>query len=130
VPLDASPGQIEEVAQVQGRIAAAPDEEIEAASRITEALLAHPLVIQAREAWQAGRCRRETPISWVEPDGTLVEGVLDLAFQDGDGWTILDFKTDRELGAEEQHYRRQVGLYAAALSRVTGKPTRGLLVRL
>jgi ATP-dependent helicase/nuclease subunit A len=58
-----------------------------------------------------------------------VEGILDLAFEDGDGWTIIDFKTDRELGAAENQYRRQVVLYAAALERATGKRAKAVLIR-
>jgi ATP-dependent exoDNAse (exonuclease V) beta subunit len=63
-------------------------------------------------------------------DGTLVEGVVDLAFEDDSGWTIVDYKTDRELAAAgEERYRRQVALYAAAVSQATGKPATGVLVR-
>jgi ATP-dependent exoDNAse (exonuclease V) beta subunit len=35
--------------------------------------------------------------------------VLDLAFEDADGWTVVDFKTDAEIGAELSRYRPQVG---------------------
>jgi len=38
-------------------------------------------------------------------------------FENEDGWTILDFKIDRKLGAAEDQSRRQVTLYAAALTR-------------
>ena len=69
-------------------------------------------------------------MTWVEPGGVLVEGVLDLAFEDQDGWTVLDFKTDRELSTAEEQYRRQVRIYAAAVNRATGRPAKGVIVRL
>ena len=45
-------------------------------------------------------------------------------------WTVVDYKTDRELATEgEDRYRRQVALYATAIARATGRPARGVLVR-
>ncbi len=88
-------------------------------------------MLHAREAWQAGKCRRETPIAWVEPDGTLVEGVIDLVFEeDDDEWTIVDFKTDAEIEIALEHYRRQVNLYASAVARATGGDAKAILIRL
>jgi ATP-dependent helicase/nuclease subunit A len=44
--------------------------------------------------------RRETPVLLTLDDGSLVEGVVDLTFREDTpdfiGWTVLDFKTDRE----------------------------------
>ena len=68
----------------------APAEEVEAATAAVTAALAHPLMARARDAWRASRCRRETPMVWRQPDGSLVEGVLDLAFEDAGGWTVVD----------------------------------------
>ncbi len=39
-------------------------------------------------------------------DGVLVEGVVDLAFGDGDAWVVVDFKTNQELEAALDVYRR------------------------
>ena len=71
-------------------------------------------------------------IAWgVMADGTLVEGVVDLAFEEDGAWTVVDYKTDREIASEgEEQYRRQLGLYAAAIERATGAPASGVLVRL
>jgi ATP-dependent helicase/nuclease subunit A len=63
-------------------------------------------------------------------DGSLIEGVVDLAFEDEDGWTVVDFKTDAELAADLGRYRRQVGLYASMVARATGKNVRGVLLRI
>lgn len=62
-------------------------------------------------------------------DGSLVEGVLDLAFLEKDAWTVVDFKTDRELEKELEHYKRQVGLYALSIERATSLPCGGILMR-
>jgi ATP-dependent exoDNAse (exonuclease V) beta subunit len=50
-----------------------------------------------------------------------VEGVLDVAFEDADGWTVIDLKTDAEMAADVERYRRQAGLYLSAVARATGK---------
>ena len=94
------------------------------------AALAHPLLRSAFAAECAGRCRRETPVTYRDRDGTLVEGVLDLAFEDGDGWTVVDFKTDAEIATALPAYRRQVALYASVVSATTGKKTRAVLLQL
>jgi ATP-dependent exoDNAse (exonuclease V) beta subunit len=116
---------------VQGRIVSAPPDEIAAAADTVERVLAHELLARARAADARGACRRETPVAITLSDGSLVEGVVDLAFEDPTGWTIVDYKTDRELaesGAER--YRRQIELSAAAVARATARPVSGVLVRL
>jgi ATP-dependent exoDNAse (exonuclease V) beta subunit len=56
----------------------------------------------------------------------IVEGVIDLAFRDDAGWTIVDYKSDAAgLGSDPPllaRYRAQVALYAAAWTRLTGAP--------
>ena len=63
------------------------------------------------------------------PDGPRVlEGVIDLAFREPDGWVIADYKTD--VGTDpgfplrRAAYRRQVDLYARAWEVVTGEPVK------
>jgi ATP-dependent helicase/nuclease subunit A len=64
------------------------------------------------------------------PDGTVVEGIVDLAFEENGTWVVVDYKSDRVLVAEgEDRYRRQIGLYVSAISQATGLPTSGVLVR-
>ena len=130
VALDADARALSDMAEVQGRLLGAPADEVAAASALVEAVLAHPLVARARTAWTAGRCRREAPISTVLPDGAILEGVLDLAFEDEDGWTVVDWKTQAELGALPASYRRQVAAYASVVARVTGRPAAAVLMRL
>jgi ATP-dependent exoDNAse (exonuclease V) beta subunit len=126
-PLSAAHAAIEAIAAVQGRILAAPPDEVAAAIEAVTAALAHPLL---RAAEGAAVLRRETPISLLDDDGTLIEGVVDLAFRDDTGWTVVDYKTDVELSAHAGIYSRQVALYARALATATGVPARAVLLRL
>jgi ATP-dependent helicase/nuclease subunit A len=93
------------------------------------AALQHPLMQRAATA-QA--LRRETPIQHYREDATLIEGVVDLAFQestpDFKGWTIVDFKTDREIEKAENQYRAQVAAYVEAVGVATASPARGVLL--
>jgi ATP-dependent helicase/nuclease subunit A len=51
-------------------------------------------------------------------------------FEADGGWVVVDFKTDVEIGRQGiERYRRQVGLYAAAVARATGQPATGVLLR-
>jgi ATP-dependent exoDNAse (exonuclease V) beta subunit len=130
VPLDASGAQIRQVASLHARVLGADDRETEAASAAAQRALSHPLLQRAKEAWRRGQCRRETPITLAKPGGTLVEGVVDLAFVEDSAWTVVDFKTDRELEKELEHYKRQVGLYATAISGATGQKSSAVLIRI
>ncbi|MGE5303583.1 MAG: UvrD-helicase domain-containing protein [Alphaproteobacteria bacterium] len=130
VPLDGDTSVIGGVATIHGRILGAPVEEIDAASEVVRAALAHPLFDDARRAARQGRCRRETPIAWRDASGALIEGVVDLAFEHAEGWTVIDFKTDEEFGSNELAYRRQVGMYAAAIQAANGARASAALMRL
>jgi ATP-dependent helicase/nuclease subunit A len=129
VALDADRVAIANRVDLEARILGATEEETTAARAVVAAVLAHPLLARARAAAARGRCRRETPVTGVGPAGTLVEGVLDLAFEDDDGWTIVDFKiTDPEAGMLER-YRRQVAMYAWLVRRATGRAVHAVLLR-
>src|SRR5262249_51160485 len=130
VALDAGRDAVAEVGTMQSRILGATSEETAAAVSLVEAALTHPLVVRARGAWRVARGRRETPITAVEPDGSILEGVLDLAFEEDDGWTVVDFKTQAELTGPLARHRRQVSAYASVVERVTGRPTTAVLLRL
>ena len=120
MPLDADPQQIEQAARLQGRILGATEHEIESAAAVAELVVRHPIMERARRAAASGHCRRETPIALRQPDGAIVDGVVDLAFLENDTWIVVDFKTDRELERGLAVYQRQVGLYAAAIQAATG----------
>jgi ATP-dependent helicase/nuclease subunit A len=128
VPLDANTDEVQQIAALYARVLGADERETAATAAAVDSTLTHPLILRAREAVVLGQCRRETPITLTLSDGTLVEGVLDLAFLEKDTWIVVDFKTDRELEGKLQHYERQVRLYAAAISRSTGKSTSAILI--
>ena len=93
-------------------------------------MLKHELLVRARRADARGACRRETAVTLTLDDGTLVEGVVDLAFEEDGAWTVVDYKTDREIATDgEEQYHRQLAAYALAISRATGAPASGILVR-
>jgi len=128
-PLGGDLSAIQNIAKIHGRILGASQQEIESASEVGRAALTHPLLNQARDASERGRCRRETPVAWRDADGSLIEGIVDLAFEQGQEWTIIDFKTDEELGGNESAYRRQVGMYAAAIQAANGATVSAVLMQ-
>jgi ATP-dependent exoDNAse (exonuclease V) beta subunit len=78
------------------------------------------------------KLRRETPFQHYRDDGTPIEGVVDLAFQENtpefQGWTVVDFKTDREIEKADNQYRAQVAAYVDAVCIATELPARGFLL--
>jgi hypothetical protein len=44
------------------------------------------------------------------------------------GWTVLDFKTDREFARSSDRYMAQVGIYSEAIRAATGDLSRGILL--
>ncbi len=130
VSLEAVDDQIREMAIVQARLLAATPDETVAASEVVTRALAHPLFVKARQAAASGQCRREVPVTYTAPDGMIIEGVVDLAFENKGRWTVVDLKTDIEIGRLGlDRYKRQVALYAAAIARATSKPVEAALLR-
>jgi ATP-dependent exoDNAse (exonuclease V) beta subunit len=127
VPLDADEEAIARTAATHARVINAPAAEIAAAAQVVREVLRHEIMQRAR---RSPRLRRETPVSWVQPDGMLIEGVLDLAFDEGDRTVVVDFKTDHELSAGDARYRAQLQQYVAAVGRATGRQAHGILFRI
>jgi ATP-dependent exoDNAse (exonuclease V) beta subunit len=115
------------VVAIEGRLLDATSDEIAAAVDAVAGALAHPLL---RRAAASLRVARETPLAIGLDDDTLVEGVVDVAFEEPGGWTVVDFKTDVELEGRRAEYARQVALYARALAAATGKPARPVLLQI
>jgi ATP-dependent exoDNAse (exonuclease V) beta subunit len=126
IDLDAERAAVADVAALQARLLGAPAEEEAAAVETVVRALAHPIL---RRAAAAPQCRRETPVLLRLDDGSVVEGVVDAAFVEDGGWTVVDFKTDVEIAGREGEYRRQVALYAEAVGRAAGTSARGVLLR-
>jgi ATP-dependent exoDNAse (exonuclease V) beta subunit len=132
VPLDRAgederAGDVSRLARSHARLLGASEAEAAAAEHLVRRVLEHPLLRDAARA-AGGRCYREAPVTVVREDGMLIEGTVDLAYDTGDGFVVVDFKTDRPDGALLERYRRQVGWYVTAIGRATGKPARGVLM--
>jgi ATP-dependent helicase/nuclease subunit A len=132
IDLDASAESIRSAAATSARVVGATPEEEESAAATVVAVLDHPLLRAASVAAQGGEVRRETPIQMRRADGSLVEGVVDLAFRERsesfDGWIVIDFKTDQELEANLGYYKRQVAIYREAVEAATMLPARAILL--
>ena len=128
-PLDADPEALDETALLHARCLGASAQECEAAAACVRAALAHPLL---RRAAVAADLRRETAVWWPRAEGGFGEGIVDLAFReeadDGARWTVVDFKTDRDLGERAGRYATQVQLYAEAIAAATGEPAEARLL--
>jgi len=133
VPLNSDQEAIADVARTQGRILGAREDEVAAAVETVHRALRHPLMQRAAAAANIGQCRREVPVGLKLDDGVMVEGVIDLAFQEqrpDNPWTVIDYKTDFEVKGRLEEYQHQVSLYALAISRATGLETRPVLLRI
>ena len=129
MPFDAARADLNDIAALEARLLDLSGDDALAAAAIAEGVLGHELLARARRADVRGACRRETPVTLTLEDGTLVEGVVDLAFEEDGAWIVVDYKTDRELAVGEGPYRRQLAAYASAIARATGAPASGILAR-
>ncbi|MEM7560202.1 MAG: PD-(D/E)XK nuclease family protein, partial [Planctomycetota bacterium] len=101
------------------------------AGRVDE-LLATVESVRASEMWKRAqsskRCLVEVPID-VREKGTevptFVRGVIDLVFQEEQGWVLVDYKTDdirvSQVLAAREYYRGQLDAYAKYWEQVTGE---------
>jgi ATP-dependent helicase/nuclease subunit A len=96
----------------------------ETASRV----LALPLLDRARAA---RRVFRELLV-WFPEGEDLLEGVVDLVFEEEDGLVVVDYKTDHiateQALAQAAHHAPQLQLYGRGLAQATGLPVAQRLV--
>lgn len=90
--------------------------------RLARAALASPVVVSAIASRSA---RREIFVA-VPVGDVLLEGFVDLCFDDGAGLVVVDYKTDSVLSPESvdeayERYRLQAAAYALALGDATGR---------
>jgi len=133
VDLDSSLGEVQSSVSLYARALGATEQEADSAVAVVVRTLEQPLLRRAAAAARAGRCRREAPITTRAEDGTLIEGILDIAFLEVKPepiWTVVDFKTDTEMAGKLEQYRRQVGLYTRGVAEATGLPARGVLLQI
>ena len=130
--LDADEAAIQASAAVNGRPVGATEEEMIAAGAAVRATLEHPILRRAAVSARKGEIRRETPALLTLDGGSLIEGVVDLAFREDTpdfiGWTVLDFKTDREFATSSDRYTAQVSFYSEAIRAATGLLSQGIVL--
>ena len=85
------------------------------ASEIGRRMLASP---EVHREWEFNLAVRDR--------GMIVQGMIDCAFREGDGWILLDYKTDTitDEAAFAAEYKPQLEWYALALEKLTGKPVK------
>lgn len=134
VDLEAARPEIAAVAEAQARMLGATAEELDAAVESAMAALAYPMLRRAAARAGCGDCVREMPVLLTMPDGTIVEGSVDLAFREESGgggagvWTVVDFKTDVDPTESRVRYETQLRLYVAAIEAATGERARGVVL--
>ena len=124
-PFDSDRPALSALSSAISRLIGASKEETDCAVDAVAAALLHP---QLRAAARSADARREVVVAEALADGSLVEGVIDLAYRTELGWVVVDFKTD-EVVASEGPYAEQLRLYVEAVQRATGEPARGVLLR-
>ena len=134
ISFDADQSVVAGMSELHGRVVGATRHEIAVAAKTIEATLNHSIFQRAKQAAVDGFLRREVPVVTKADDGSLVEGIIDLAFRestaDGLRWTVVDFKTDRDPTKAEAIYERQVCLYCRAVTASTGLPCGGYVCAL
>ncbi len=118
---------LEETARAQAQAEGIPQRVGEAVTLARRALESQAV----RRAVASGRWWREVPVGVPVGDGVL-EGFIDLLFEEDGGLVVVDYKTDavpNEAAVREamERYRLQGGAYALAVQRVTGRPVREVI---
>jgi len=124
-PFDAGREELAALSSSLSRLIAATAEETAFAVDAAVAALAHP---RLRAAARSADARREVVVAERRSDGSIAEGVIDLAYRTESEWVVLDFKTD-EIVPTDGAYAEQLRLYVEALQRATGEPARGVLLQ-
>ena len=102
-------------------------------------LLESPLGLRLRKAAQSGCLKKEQPFvlgvsadtiypellerQEEEEELLIVQGIIDVYFEEPDGIVVVDYKTDRAASREElaERYEKQLRYYGEVLERLTGK---------
>ena len=132
---DADGAAISALARWQASVEGLPDEAVAVVEAKARAAVGSDLV---RRAVRSPRLHQELHVavpadvllgraSHDPADGQLVEGFIDLCFEDGDGLVVVDYKTDdvpsqAALDAALDRYAPQGAVYALLLEAATGRP--------
>jgi ATP-dependent helicase/nuclease subunit A len=61
------------------------------------------------------------------PETVVLQGAIDLVFEEDDGWALIDYKSDTVAGNRDAlvaFYTPQIAIYRRYWERLTGRPTR------
>ncbi len=99
-----------------------------------------PLAQRMKQAAQKGKLFREQPFvygisaerlstnteQFPSEETVLIQGIVDVFFEEEDGLVLLDYKTDVITAPEElvKRYKTQLDYYQEALESITGKPVK------
>ncbi len=99
--------------------------------------LSSPLGRRMRDAQRRGQLHREQPFvlgidarrlngSFPEGETVLIQGIIDVFFEEEDGLVLLDYKTDSISSMEElwNRYETQLDFYQEAVEKIYGKPVK------
>ena len=116
------PDLLEDLAQIEGKGIGASGKMMKKAMEMVREALKSQLL---QRCIKSGRYQKEVPFSF-KSNGTIFEGVMDVVFKEGDGLTVLDFKTDlvekNDLNSKIEHYKPQAKVYSDAIRTIFGKP--------
>jgi ATP-dependent exoDNAse (exonuclease V) beta subunit len=116
------PDLLEDLAQIEGKGLGVPGNMIKKATDMVRKALNSQLL---QRCIKSGRYQKEVPFSY-KNDGTIFEGVMDVVLKEGDGLTVLDFKTDLVekdgLKSKLEHYKPQARVYSDAIKTIFGQP--------
>ena len=130
IPLDALRGKVSLFGPIKEAIHAMADREIFTYQEVMQIYIKGVADYFASDLGQrmlrSQNVRREWAFNLMIEGGTLLQGVIDCAFQEDDGWVLVDYKTDRiaDEAAFLQRYEGQIGWYARALETITGMPVK------
>lgn len=106
---DSDPVALRRLAAAHASRLSSTEEEIDSTVDVVVAILQHAIL---KAAAGAAIAHREYPFLFRDEHGVIVEGNIDLVYQQDAEWIIVDFKTGP---ADRREYRRQVELYGKAL---------------
>jgi ATP-dependent helicase/nuclease subunit A len=131
IPLDDADTLAEQARSMAEALAPSFGLDAAGAARAAEAAtraLALPVMARAR---RSRRIWRELRL-WFPDGADLVEGKVDLVFEEEGGLVVVDYKTDHlsaeQARAQAAHHAPQLQLYGRGLARATGLPVRERLV--
>ena len=87
-----------------------------------------------QEASKKGVLHREQPFVFGDSslcsDVTLVQGIIDVYFEEDNEWVILDYKTDRVWNETQlqERYKVQLDYYGKALEQMTNKRVKSKMI--